>query len=101
MSSDDRLVNIQLLDRQFQLKCSPDQVEPLQQAAYYLDGKMREIRDSGKAVGNDRIVMMAALTMAFETMNSQRQKDLYLDTMSGRIKDLQKKIATALEPHPL
>ncbi len=96
MTTSDEIITIHILDRKFQLKCTPDQAENLQQAAYYLDGKMREIKDSGKAVGNERIATMAALNMAFDLLTVQRQKDLYLDTMSGRIRDLQKKIEAAL-----
>lgn len=101
MTQEDRILNIQILDRKFQIKCANDQVEALQQAAYYLDGKMREIRDSGKAVGNERIAIMSGLNLAFELLTVQRQKDLYLDTMSSRLRDLQKKIETALVAHDI
>ena len=38
----------------------------------YLNGKMREIRDSGKVVGLDRIAVMAALNMANELLKTGR-----------------------------
>jgi cell division protein ZapA len=96
MSNEEQIITVSLLDRQFQIKCIDQQREALQEAAYYLDGKMREIRDSGKATGNERIAMMAALNLAFELLTTEKQKNLYLDTMSSRIRDLQQKVALAL-----
>lgn len=99
MSDKDKVLDVQLLDRKFQVKCANDQAEALQHASYYLDSKMREIRDSGKAVGNEKIAVMAALNLAYELSTVQRQKDLYLDTMGRRIRDLQTKIETVLAQH--
>jgi cell division protein ZapA len=38
------------------------------QAVEYLDAKMREIRDSGKGVGHERIAIIAALNIAHELL---------------------------------
>ena len=37
-------------------------------AAEFLNGRMREIRDSGKLVGHDRIAVMVALNLANELL---------------------------------
>jgi cell division protein ZapA len=53
-------VSVRLLDREYQVACPAEERSDLLDSAEYLDGKMREIRDSGKVVGLDRIAVIAA-----------------------------------------
>ncbi|MGE3919801.1 MAG: cell division protein ZapA [Gammaproteobacteria bacterium] len=96
MQNDDTILTLRLLEKEIQVKCSADQIEGLQQAAYHLDSKLRVIRDAGKVSGNDKIFLQAALELAFELQSVEKQKDGYLDTMNNRIRELQKKIENAL-----
>ena len=48
-------VSVRLLDREYQVACPAEERSDLLDSAEYLDGKMREIRDSGKVNGLDRI----------------------------------------------
>ncbi|MNE71998.1 Cell division protein ZapA [compost metagenome] len=45
-------------------------------AARYLDGKMREIRSSGKVIGADRIAVMAALNITHDLLHRSEQPDV-------------------------
>ena len=67
-------------------------------SAELLNSKMREIRDSGKVIGVDRIAVMAALNLAHELVRDQGREVDYQHSMSARIRDLQQKIETALNP---
>ncbi len=59
---------------------------------------MKEIRDSGKVVGADRIAVMAALNMAHELLNQRHQEEQPVDlTLGNRIRALQHKIDAALQ----
>jgi len=98
MNNNNQLLDIQLLDRKLQLKAPHDRVADLQQAAYYLNCKMREISDSGTATGNERIALMAALNIAYELISTKKQKDSYLDSLNSRIAALQDKVDDALAP---
>ena len=40
-------------------------------AADYLNRKLKEVRDTGKVVGNERIALMAALNIAHESLSNQ------------------------------
>src|SRR6476646_4274726 len=42
----------------------------LQASADYLNRKLREVRDTGKVVGNERIAIMAALNIAHEHVSN-------------------------------
>jgi cell division protein ZapA len=90
------IVAIKLLGREYQIKCPPEKVSDLQEAANYLDLKMRAAMESGKIINHDRILMIAALNITNELMGLKRQKNFYIDTMNKRISDLQNKIDQAL-----
>lgn len=61
-------VTVQILDKDYLIACPPHQRSNLENAARYLDGKMREIRGSGKVIGAERIAVMAALNIAYELL---------------------------------
>jgi cell division protein ZapA len=59
------------MGREFRVSCPEKERESLLQAVSYLDRKMREIRDSGKVIGVERIAIMAALNIAHDYLNKQ------------------------------
>jgi cell division protein ZapA len=61
-------IEVSILERSFRIACSEEEEAGLRQAVDYLDRKMREIRDSGKVVGHERIAIMAALNIAHELL---------------------------------
>jgi len=91
-----KAVSIRILDKEYRVACSPDEQEALLASANYLGKKMKEIRDSGKVIGTDRIAVMAALNIAHELIKSQSESVSQGDAMSNRIRTLQSKIDAAL-----
>jgi len=69
MSREAPEIDVTILGRQFRFACTEDEKQDLQKAVGYLDAKMREIRDSGKVIGVERIAIMAALNMAHELLS--------------------------------
>ena len=67
-------VSVRILDKEYFVACPPDERPALLESAEYLNKKMREIRDTGKVVGADRIAVMAALNMANELLRLRRQE---------------------------
>ena len=59
------------MGRDFTISCTEDERPGLINAVNFLDKKMRDIRDSGKIIGVERIAMMAALNLAHELLNSK------------------------------
>lgn len=96
MSGEARPMRVQILDKEYLVACPDDEREALFASAEYLSGKMKEIRDSGKIVGADRIAVMAALNMAHELLEQRYNKDDYQHNISKRIRALQDKIDLAL-----
>ena len=64
-------VNIKILEKEYQIACPASERAALLDSAEMLNAKMREIRDSGRVVGLDRIAVMAALNMANELLRSR------------------------------
>ena len=79
------------------MACGPDERTDLLDSAEILNKSMREIRDSGKIAGLDRIAVMAALNLAHEVLKL-RARDVGADHDTGhRIKALRERVESALE----
>jgi cell division protein ZapA len=89
-------VSVRILEKEYQVACPANERTDLLDSAEMLNAKMREIRDSGKVVGLDRIAVMAALNMANELLRS-RAKDEALETSLGpRLKILNDRVESIL-----
>lgn len=66
-------VKVHILDREFLVACPEDEKTGLRQSADLLDRRMREIRDSGKIIGVERIAVMAALNLTHEMLRAREQ----------------------------
>jgi cell division protein ZapA len=64
-------VSVTVLDKEFRIACPPQERDSLVRAARHLDSKMREIRHSGKVIGNDRVAVMAAINLTHELLQLQ------------------------------
>jgi cell division protein ZapA len=79
-------VSVRILDKEYQVACPASERTDLLDSAEALNEKMREIRDSGRIVGLDRIAVMAALNMANDLLHAkERDKSLEGD-VSNRLK---------------
>lgn len=95
--TDQVAVSIKILDREYRIACPEEERQALRESAEHLDKCMREIRDSGRVVGLDRISVMAALNIANDLLACQR-KDKDVDSKFGkRITALKSKLDAALE----
>ncbi|MBT3047183.1 MAG: cell division protein ZapA [gamma proteobacterium symbiont of Ctena orbiculata] len=96
MNSDRLPVTVNILDKEYRISCLPEERESLLQAAAFIDGQMREIRDTGRIIGTERIAVMVALNIANELLVNRQNKEDGSQNISRRIKNLQEKIEIAL-----
>ena len=89
-------VLVRILDKEFLVSCPDEERDDLLASADFLNGKMRDIRDTGKIVGIDRIAVMAALNMAHELLDQRDRKQDLQQSIGARIRTLQEKIELAL-----
>lgn len=73
--SDANTLKVKILEKDYLVACPPDKQGALEGAANHLDEKMREIRSSGKVLGIERIAVMAALNIAYDLLESDRNKE--------------------------
>ena len=59
-------VTLHILGKEYKIACESEERLDLIESAQQLDQQMRQIRDSGKVNGADRIAVMAALNLAHE-----------------------------------
>jgi len=96
MSDDSRPVTVHILEKEYRIACPEEERASLLAAAQFLNGKMREIRDTGKIVGMDRIAVMAALNITHELLQNNSSKDSLKQTIGSRIRSMQEKLEYAL-----
>lgn len=62
-------LDVTIMGMPYRLACKEGEEHTLREAVHYLDSKMCALRDSGKVKGNDRIAVMAALSVAAEFLS--------------------------------
>ena len=63
-------ITVSLLGREFRVGCPEGEEAQLLSAVEHLNRKLKEVRDTGKVVGNERIAIMAALNIAHEHLSN-------------------------------
>jgi len=89
-------VSVYILDKEYRVVCKEGEQEGLRASAQYLDRRMREIRQSGRIIGADRIAVIAALNITHELLEQRTAQDRSEQAINQRIHGLQKKIEVAL-----
>jgi len=88
-------VSVRILDKEYQVACAASERTDLLDSAEILDARMREIRDSGRIVGLDRIAVMAALNMANDLLHSH-ERDKAIEADISRLKTISERVDSAL-----
>ncbi|MEW6166890.1 MAG: cell division protein ZapA [Pseudomonadota bacterium] len=61
-------VTVRIMGKEYSVTCPPDEHEALVKSADYLNERMTSIRRRGKALGTEKIAVMAALNIARELL---------------------------------
>ena len=93
-------VTVQILDKEYSIICPQEERSNLVSAARYLDGKMREIRTSGKVIGADRVAVMAALNITHDLLHKQQRLDQDASSTRQQVRDLLDRVDHALADDP-
>ncbi len=86
-------VEVRILDKEYLVTCPQQEQEALLRSARHLDHQMREIRNSGKVFGTERIAVMAALNITNELL----QRDTMSEGTSDVLKAMDEKISSVLK----
>ncbi len=98
MSEADKVarVTVRILDKDYVIACPPEERAELLESVEVLNGKMREIRDSGKIVGLDRVAVMAALNLTHDMLRLRNRDKRVEGEFQGRVRALRERVDTTL-----
>jgi len=93
-------VTVHILDKEYRIGCKEGEQEALIASAQFVDRRMREVRQSGRVIGSDRVAVMVALNIAHELLEQRKIQERSEHAIGQRIRSLQQKIESALETAP-
>jgi cell division protein ZapA len=96
MNDKAKTVEITILGREYRVACGDEERESLLTAAAYLDRRMREIRDSAKITGNEKIAVMAALNITHELLGAKLPGGFDIGDFKRRMELMQATLDTAM-----
>ena len=94
--ADTPTLSVNILDREFRVNCPESEQQHLLDSATALDKRMREIRDTGRVIGVDRIAIMAALNLTSELLSTEGSSSSVIETVNESIGRMKEKIEQSL-----
>ena len=93
MSDNSVPVTVKILDKEYRIACPKDEKDGLLTSAKYLNSRLREVRHTGKVIGADTILVLAALNITHELLTQKWQQE----RIDSRITRLRNRAGSALE----
>ncbi len=90
-------VSVRIMEKEFVVACPYEERSALLDAAEFLNVRMREIRETGKVVGLDRIAVMAALNLAHELLKGKDRESKLDSGVGHRVRAMRERVEGALE----
>ncbi len=90
-------VTIKILDKEFRVSCRAEEQDSLLESARYLNQKMKEVRDTGKVIGMDRIAIMAALNIAHDLLHCQARLHEHEQVTTPQLRAVQERVRELLD----
>ena len=97
---DNARVSVRILEKEYFIACPYEERSALLDSAEFLNARMREVRDSGKVVGLDRIAVMVALNLTNELLQL-KGRDAKVESEAGtKVKNMRERVEAALATRP-
>jgi cell division protein ZapA len=93
---DQARVSVRIMEKEYVVACPYEERSALLDAAEFLNARMREIRDTGKVVGLDRILVMAALNLAHEFLKGKDRESRLDNGVGQRVRALRERVENSL-----
>ncbi|MGZ5051352.1 MAG: cell division protein ZapA [Methylobacter sp.] len=90
-------VLLTIMGKEYKIACAPEEQDDLVKSAGQLDAQMKQMRDSGRVAGPDRIAVMAALNLAHELQLVKSQNAELNKALSESLAKMAHKIENVLE----
>lgn len=89
-------VTVYILDKEYRVACPEDEHSALLASASLLNARMKQIRDSGKVIGADRVAVMAALNLTHELLSEKSAREDFGRELASRLRTIEERVNTAL-----
>jgi cell division protein ZapA len=89
-------VSVHILGKEYLIACPPAERDDLQKAAALLASRLKEIRESGKIIGTDRLLIMTALNMANDLAKLTARDETRGAELGSRVKQMRERVERAL-----
>ena len=90
-------ISVEILDREYQFACEPEERAALKAAAIFLDERMRAIKNAGRLMALERIAVMTALNLSDELLKLQKVEKHRQENVDNRIRMLVNELDDALD----
>ena len=88
--------SIRIFGKEYVISCLEEEQAELHQSAAYLSEKMQEAHDSGKALGTERIAVMAALNIIHDHLQLVQETQSKTSLINASLRHIIDKIDTSL-----
>ena len=95
-NADSKGLEIELMGRAFKVACPDGGEKDLLASADFLNQRMKEVRTSGRVVGNERVALLAALDITHEFLTGRAAKGFDMAEAKRRIEIMRVAIDDAL-----
>ncbi len=89
-------LDVTIMGREFRIACKEEERQQLLDAVAFLEKRMREVKETGKVVGTERIALIAALQIAHELLSTRVSDKFDLGEIRRRINSMQETLDRAL-----
>lgn len=97
MSADKSPVTLNILDKEYRVACPSGEEESLRASARLLNTQIQKVQNGGKAIGADRVTVMAALNLAYDFLTQRNEQERFTSDLNKRIRNLQSRVDVALK----
>lgn len=84
MSASNDTVPVVILGKEYAVRCPPEERHRLEELARFVDERMRDVRQTGAALGTDRIAVLTALNIANELFDLQERRSQETEEADAR-----------------
>ncbi len=89
-------VTINILGREDQISCPPEEEEGLRKSARYLASQMEDVKGRGSSLAYEKIAVLAALNITHDLLKRAKDTNVSETDTQREIKLLEKKIESVL-----
>ena len=89
-------VTINILGREYQISCPPEEEEALRKSARYLASQMEDVKGRGSSLAYEKIAVLAALNITHDLLKRSKDANMSESDALREIKLLEKKIDSVL-----